>query len=562
MDKDSYNIDSILSEVKKRREENEREIKARDSAGEQKPATEKRKAEPKSESVSHKKAPEHKPDSLPQEKIVEQKTSPAPQEKSDKQRSDIQKKAKAEEDSEPVKETSVQAQPEENDMVDILQFTEEPQIIEEQPPEPKSEKKKMTKGKKTAVTVIIILVILLIGAGIFAYVWAQGALNKVTDNKENTIATTEKQWSGMDVLAENFEPIQETEATELASLQDMIKTWYYNGVPCSSSHVLNVMLIGEDTRGEEILDEDTRADAAIIASINIDTKEITLTSILRDTYAYWETTEGDKSTGQFGKINGAMSTGDINAYINCVENMYKIDIDNYVIVNFDSFESIVDALGGVTLELTSAEINEINSHQKRYGNVTIEKTFEGNSGELKLTGKQALAYCRIRKLDSDNARADRQKTCLVEIFNQAKDASNVKLLKIVNSLIPYVNTGFNKSEIVQIAKYAFSQGWLGFDINMTTVPEARINEKGAGGIFYGAWCWKSDFPQDAYNLQTKIYGKSSITLAHIRVDVLNCRETGFYSDGYSAVTATITNNNYGEVTTLEASTEDETTTSN
>jgi LCP family protein required for cell wall assembly len=253
-----------------------------------------------------------------------------------------------------------------------------------------------------------------------------------------------------------------------------------------------------------------------------------------------------------------MSTGDINAYITCVENLYKIDIDNYVIVNFDSFESIIDALGGVTLELTSAEINEINNHQKRYGNVTIEKTFDGNSGELKLTGAQALAYCRIRKLDSDNARADRQKTCLVEIFDEAKDASNVQLLKIVNSLIPYVKTGFSTNDIVKIAKYAFSDGWLDYDVQMTTVPESRINEKGAGGIYYGAWCWKSDFPQDAYNLQTKIYGKSSITLARLRVDVLQCRETGFFADGNSATTATITNNNYGEVTTLP---EEESTTS-
>lgn len=572
MDKDSYNIDSILSEVKKRREENEKEIKERDKASKPEPKVnsvpQKKAPEPKAETAAEKKAPAgQKEKDIPEKKKTEQAAEPVI-----KETAPISKEMpKAEETPEPVEKPVAEDIPEadeesgmNNGMVDILQLTEEPETaVEEESPVPaEPEKKKMTKGKKTAVTVIIILAILLIGAGIFAYVWAQGALNKVTDNKDNTVATTESQWTGMNKLVENFEPIQETEATELASLQDMIKTWYYNGVPCSSSHVLNVLLIGEDTRGDEILDEDTRADAAIIASVNIDTKQITLTSVLRDTYAYWETTEGDKSTGQFGKINGAMSTGDINAYINCVENMYKIDIDNYVIVNFDSFESIVDALGGVTLEITTAEINEINSHQKRYGNVTIEKTFEGNSGEIELTGEQALAYCRIRKLDSDNARADRQKTCLIEIFNEAKDASNVKLLKIVNSLIPYVKTGFSKSEIVQIAKYAFSQGWLKFDTQMTTVPEARINEKGAGGTYYGAWCWKSDFPQDAYNLQTMLYGKSSITLAHIRVDVLKCRETGFYSDGYAATTSTITNNNYGEVTTLETTTKKETTASN
>jgi LCP family protein required for cell wall assembly len=543
LDKDSYNIDNILSEVKKRREENEREIKQ---------SSEETKVE----------------NTQDEEKIEE--VQDEIQEVQDEVQEEVQEETELKNEESHIEphgqldEIEKDLADENSDMVDMLTLTEDHHIDEEIQQEEaeleqleeqaKKEKKKMSKGKKATISILIILLILIIGAGVFAYFWVNNALDTIKNNSESTVATTESQWSGMNELVEVFDPINETEATQLSSLQDMIKTWYYNGSPVSSSHVLNVMLIGEDTRGEEILDEDTRADAAILVSVNIDTKQITLTSILRDTYTYWETTKGDESTGQFGKINGAMSTGDINAYINCVENMYKINIDNYVIVNFDSFESIIDSLGGVTLELTSAEINEINNHQKRYGNVTIEKTFDGNSGKIKLTGEQALAYCRIRKLDSDNARADRQKTCLVEIFDEAKDSSSVKLLKVINSLVPYVKTGFSTSDIVQIAKYAFSQGWLDFDVQMTTVPESRIEESGAGGIYYGAWCWKSDFPQDAYNLQMKIYGKSNITLARIRVDVLNCRETGFYSEGNSATTATIVNNNYGEVTTLPETT--------
>jgi LCP family protein required for cell wall assembly len=370
----------------------------------------------------------------------------------------------------------------------------------------------------------------------------------------------------MDDLVENFPTIQETDASQLSSLQDMIKTWYYNGEPCSSSHVYNLLLVGEDTRSTEISDDDSRADAAIICSVNVDTEEITLTSILRDTYAYWETTPGDESTGQFGKINGAMSTGDINAYINCVEKLYKVDIDNYVIVNFNSFKEIVDILGGVTLELTSAEINEINNHPKRYGDVYIEKTFDGNSGEVELTGEQALAYCRIRKLDSDNKRADRQKTFLSVMLDKIKEESSTKLIKIALKLADpeYISTGLTTSQIEKMGLYALSNGWLKYDIIMNTVPNYRINEKGAGGTYYGAWCWKSDFPQDAYNLQVLLYGdnedgthKSNITLAQERVDIINCTETGFYSDGNAAVWATIYNEYYGENSTVTTSKQDD-----
>ena len=409
----------------------------------------------------------------------------------------------------------------------------------------KAEKKKAK--KRFLRNVLLIILVMTLGAAIFGGLYIQNALDRVSDSETQQ----EDAWSGMSELKESFPLITETEASELTSLQDMIKTWYYNGEPCSSTHVLNVLLIGEDTRGSDILENDTRADSAIIASINIDTQEITLTSILRDAYAYWENTEGDESSGVFEKINGAMSIGDVHTYIRAVEKLYKINIDNYVIVNFDSFEKIVDQIGGVTLELTSAEINEINNHQKRYGDVYIEQTFDGGSGEIQLNGEQALAYCRIRQLDSDNARADRQKTCLKKIFEKVKDGSKVTLLKVVNSMIPYVKTGFSTNEIVSIAKYALSQGWLTYDVNMTSVPYNRINEDGMGGTYYGAWVWRPDYPADSYYLQTLIYGKSSITLAQERVDVIGCRDYGFYSETLTPCYATIHNDAYGEVTTYE-----------
>ena len=545
MNKDNYNIDEILSEVKKRKaseppKDNE-QINTAESTENEAPKAEINVGESLQFAKSEK-AQEEAPKEAEPETTEPETTEPA---------------AEAEEPE--VTEMAVE-DAEADEMVDILSMTEEEpeaesekteaevvseELIEEEEPA----KKKKSKKKGRIILAIVALIVAL--SVVIAIIRIDDFLNIMTNNN-GSVATTEKPWQGMDKLVEEFSPIDETEATQLASLKDMIKTWYYNGKPCSSSHVLNVLLIGEDTRGEEILDEGTRADSAIIVSVNIDTGVITLTSILRDAYTYWETTEGDESTGQFGKINGAMSTGDINAYINCVENMYKVKIDNYVIVNFDSFEKIVDHLGGVTLELTEAEINEINNHPKRYGNVTIEKTFEGSKGKIKLNGKQALAYCRIRKIDSDNMRADRQKTCMKEVFKQAKNAKKIDIIPIVKDLIPYVKTGFSKSEIVKIARYAISQGWLDYDIYMQNLPEHNLK----GGTAFGAWVWKCDFPADAYNLQYIIYGKSNITLAHIRPDTAICPEQGFYSEGSSPMSSmyTIVNTHYGEETTVTTTT--------
>lgn len=559
MDKDSYNIDSILSEVKKRREENEAAIKAKVN-------------EPKFETLG---AIESKPaekssfDEEPAdivEKIQnsiqsaqEEETKPEPVEPEPKE--EITEDFSLEEEAES-SEPENEPEAEDDRMVNILSLTEE---AEEEPEfqYADGDDLKQKKKKKTLRIVLILLLILVIAAGGFGIWYANNALNQIVEPTPDK-SVTETKWQGMNSDEKVFDSIDETEATQLASLNDMLKTWYYNGTPCSSSKVLNVLLIGEDTRGDNILDSGTRADSAIIVSINTETKEITLTSILRDAWAYWETTPGDKETGKFGKINGAMSTGDINAYVSCLENLMKIKIDNYVIVNFDSFESIVDAMGGVTLTITSAEINEINNHQKRYNNTTITKQFDGYKGKQKLTGKQALAYCRIRKLDSDNMRADRQKKCLIQIFKQAKKSSNTQLLKMINKLLPYVKTGFGKSQIVQIAKYAFTEGWLDFDTITQNMPEYNLSG-GKVEVYGRQWIWKADFPADAYNLQMRIYRESNITLAHIRVDTKRCPEIGFYSEGAGAMSTTITNDHYGEVTTQPTTTKKSntsTTTSN
>lgn len=598
-----YNIDDILLEVKKRKEENENKIKSGvDFTNEVKHTEQKKITEPaktekaaevnfikpekKAEPKPIKKEPVIKNEPKPKtvEKVPEtdekkaEAQSPQPKaQKAPKQEAQPKKEAEqkisqpeAEKKAEPKAEEEKPLEPiisgrpkkpavqeNKNDgYVDISSFSAD-KGIEEYPEEsdikPKKNKNKNKKKKKGWIIFLCILLVILISAGVGTWLYVDHILDHVS-SQDDTPQATEEVWTGMDKLVENFEPIEEADASQIASLKEMIKKWYYNGTPCSSSQVLNIMLVGEDGYDP---DEESRADSAIIASINVDTKKITLTSVLRDTYAYWETEPGNEESGQFGKINGAKSSGDIKTYINAIENLYKIKIDNYATVDFESFKTIIDTLGGVEIEITSAEINEINNDQKTYDGTWIDKTFDGDSGVMKLTGQQALAYCRIRHLDSDNVRADRQKQCLTQIFNGIKDASSVKLLKIINDIVPYIKTDMSRDMLLKIAKYAISQGWTQYSVITNTVPNSRINENGAGGRYYGAWCWKSDFPQDAYNLQTMLYGKSSITLARTRVDVIKCRESGYMSDGYGPVGATIINEHYGEASTLPETTSDE-----
>ena len=555
LDKNNYNIDDILSEVKKRK------------AAETAPKAE---AEPVPEEAS---APEAEPTPEPAQEVTpepatEPTPEPTPEAEPEPKEPEMVNLFELAEKDEPVfeeEEPEVAEEPDRTVPEDEL-VPETPSEAQPKPAKKKKKKKPMSKTQKILTAIIVALVTMIVAAAAVLAFTANDWINEIINNsqdQEAPTATTEE-WQGMKTLVESFDPIKETEATEIASLEDMIKTWYHNGTPCSSTHVLNVLLIGEDTRGKNILDEGTRADSAIIASVNIDTGEIVLTSILRDSWAYWETEAGKESTGQFGKINGAMSLGDINCYKRTIEQLYKIKLDGHAIVNFDSFETIVNELGGVTLELTEAEINEINNHPGTYGKVKIKKKFEGKKGEQKLNGKQALAYCRIRHIDSDNARADRQKICLIKIFEQTKEASKPKLLKIIKDLIPYVKTSFGKNEIIKIARYAFSKGWLDYDVITTNVPEMHLKGGNFKPEYGGQWIWKPDYPADAYMVQKRIYGKSSITLARVRVDTKKVKQTGIYEDGARATTDTYVNEKYKEDSTVPttAKPKKKTTTSN
>lgn len=459
MDNDSYNLDNILSEAKKRREENDDVI------------------------IS---------DEI--EEVIETNTQSDDEEPEETQNGE--------------------------ELVDLFSIAGIENNEEPLGEAPKNDVKwRKTKKGKIIIAIISVLLALIVVAGVVGALYINGALNKVTNPGEDYEKTLT--YDGMDFLKEDFPAIEEMDASQFSSYKEYLKWWYENGDPVSSTHVLNVLLIGEDTRGEKI-SGNSHADSAIIVSVNIDTKKITLTSVLRDLYVYTEINGQDK----YCKITEVSSYGGLKAYMNTVERYYKLQLDNYVVVNFESFSGIIDALGGVTIDITSKEIYEINSHPKRYGGVTIEKAFDGYEGAMELNGTQALAFCRIRKIDSDGARADRQKTVLLELFEQMKGAGTTDVTKVLNQLINYVYTGYSKKDLASIGYTAISKGWLNYETQTHTVPAVE-NAKGGnfknsyGGYRYGGWVWKADLPKDAQELQMMIYGKSNITLAQNRANYVN-----------------------------------------
>ncbi len=539
LEKESYSIDDILSEVKKRREENEFALKNQNTPDadnqpsaeiEQKEANFVLDEETPSDVIEEKNdetavfslETENKSDDFAGETESREEEIPISDEIDETTETEETEEVVDNQISEDTEEkTDADGTEEDNGMIDLLSLAAEEDFSQEEAMSAKKEVSKKAKGKKTkkqkaAITVIVILVVLIICAGVFAILYANNLLDKVTNNTDEEPYEMVTYYDGMDFLQEDFPTIDELSASELYSYKEYLKQWYLNGDPVSSTHILNVLLIGEDTREAEISDT-SRADSAIIASVNIDTGEIHLTSILRDLYVYFEV----DGVGQYGKINAAASLGGMKTYINTIERYYKIAINNYAVVNFESFPKIIDALDGVSIKITSAEISEINNHPKRYGGVTISQNFDGTEGKMTLNGKQALAYCRIRKIDSDGARANRQKTVLNALFKKMKSSGTVDIVKTVNQLAGYVYTGYSKKELIELGNTALKDGWLDYEVKSSNIPSTE-NCKG-GQNFSAApnnWIWLADIPKDAHELQMKIYGKSNINLNPNRADYI------------------------------------------
>lgn len=202
-----------------------------------------------------------------------------------------------------------------------------------------------------------------------------------------------------------------------------------------SSDVKNILLLGVDARNPSD-DVASRSDSMMLISIDTAHNCIKMTSFLRDTWVYIPSMDKKQ------RLNAACSSDGYNGVVDTIEYNFGIDIDGYVVADFEMFKVLVDSIGGVEVEVTKKEAKEVTSHKKRYGDVKLD------AGKYKLTGEQALAYCRIRKIDTDFMRAYRQRTVMQAILKTIKKANPIKLALMATKCTPYIETNMSKISIV------------------------------------------------------------------------------------------------------------------
>lgn len=323
--------------------------------------------------------------------------------------------------------------------------------------------------------------------------------------------------NGNTTIDPNQEFIDENETLDFEQMDDatgndfksILKNWATNGgEKMSSKNIINVLLIGSDASSEDSKRPDDaekgNTDVMMIVSINKKSKTIKLASIMRDSYTYMS------GFDRYAKLNSACQNGGPAYLVETIENDYKIKIDGYVLVDFDSFKEVIDVLGGVNVDVPEYVANHLNS-SKDYDDLGVVPSGEG----VLLNGKQALAFSRVRKtnVDGDVSRVARQRQVIYALIEKCGDANIFEKSDVADVVAANVRTNFTKKQVLNYGAQAVASGWADFEMSEITMPteDARY-----GYTYQENWIWVVDYPLAAQNLQKEIYGTTNINLEENR----------------------------------------------
>ena len=247
-------------------------------------------------------------------------------------------------------------------------------------------------------------------------------LNKISRPDINQNYYTEEELMEID-LAEAVKESEGEDTVVYPELDPSEIQWTEVTTPVGQEQdLVNILLIGQDAREGETR---ARSDSMILMTFNKTAGTVTMTSFMRDLYV--------QIPGyQDNRINAAYAFGGMELLDETLLLNFGVEVDANVEVNFEGFSDIIDVLGGVDIELSSAEANVLGL----------------SSGLHRLNGDQALSYARIRKIDSDFNRTERQRKVIASLFHSLKTAGFSQLTGLVDTILPLVTTDMTNTRIV------------------------------------------------------------------------------------------------------------------
>ena len=281
-----------------------------------------------------------------------------------------------------------------------------------------------------------------------------------------------------------------------------------------------IAIFGVDAR-DNAIEKSTNSDVIIICNVNRDTGEIKLVSVYRDSYL------NINDSGSYTKINQAYFVGGPKQAVEALNRNLDLQIQDYMTFNWKAVANAIDVLGGVDIELSKAEFFYINS----FITETVKATGIGShqlkqAGMNHLDGVQAVAYGRLRLMDTDYARTERQRKIIAQAFEKSKKADFQTLYTLIGTVFPQVSTSIGVDDLVSNARN-ISKFHLG---ETTGFPQARgdanMGKKGAVVV-------PATLESNVIELHKFLFGDEDYTPSEIvkKISAKISSDTGIYKEG-------------------------------
>lgn len=238
----------------------------------------------------------------------------------------------------------------------------------------------------------------------------------------------------------------------------------YSSTLLTENEVTNILLLGNDSRDNA---DDGRTDSIILLTINRAQKKIYLTSFLRDIKI-------DIPGKGINRLNQSYAFGGPDLVMKTLSENFDIKISRFMLVNFQAFAKLADAVGGVDLDVTAEEVDYINAYLWEYNDINGDDIHkdnfpDGTSGHLHLNGPQALAYCRNRYIGTDFERSNRQKKVITAIFKKLPQTMLTNFNGIMDGLFPSLTTSLTKDDCYELSSLLVNLKDM--EIVQSTVPQ-------------------------------------------------------------------------------------------
>ena len=227
-----------------------------------------------------------------------------------------------------------------------------------------------------------------------------------------------------------------------------------------SRNIVNILVLGTDLPLPGTGDLG-RCDSTTLLSMNLLNGKIKAISFERGINVFV------KTVGRYDLLTHAYSYEGAIGMISAIENSFGVDSDGYIQVNFDTFAQIVDAIGGVDIDLTDVEVTALNNEGFIYSGVTTQAYV--TPGRNHLNGHDTLEYARLRSVDDNFGRQQRQRTVIQAMINQIRKLPLFRLNHAANKILPLVHTNLPKVTLSRIFFHA--PFFIGAKLQQMQVPE-------------------------------------------------------------------------------------------